>query len=245
MALTALASATLVNLNGLKSSLTWTGVFLSATFPKKGLGVGGEADETSGLALGDEFADGPTAVLGEAGVNATAFGFGLNDVALTFNLFIAPSSFADSILFEDCELVLDPEAFVVACVAVLDCCDAVCDFLPLKGGMDWMTMLILGPLVGAVTAVFVLTTEGLLTSFEDELVPETLPEVDVATLLEVVETGGLVAGVALRAAVAPMERACAEVASLVDFSIIARCFSSSLARIFTRSSGIGLFNLKL
>jgi len=128
-------------------------------------------------------------------VNATAFGFGLNDVALTFNLFAAAiSSFADSALLEDCELVPDPEAFVVACVAALDCCDAVCDFLPLKGGIGWMTMLILAPL-GAVTGVLVPTTEGLLTSFEDELVPasDTLPEVDVATLLEVVGAGGLVA----------------------------------------------------
>jgi len=44
-ALTALASATLLNLNGLKSSLTCTGVFLSATFPKKGLGTGGEVED--------------------------------------------------------------------------------------------------------------------------------------------------------------------------------------------------------
>ena len=178
------------------------------------------------------------------GVNATAFGLGLNDVALTFNLFAAAtSSFADSALLEDCELAPDPEAFVVACVAALDCCDPECDFLPLKGGIGWMTMLILAPL-GAVTGVLVPTTEGLLTSFEDELVPDTLPEVDVATLLEVAGAGGFVAGVALSAAVAPMVRACVEVASLVDFSIIARCFSSSLARIFTRSSGMGLFNWK-
>jgi hypothetical protein len=234
----------LVNLNGLKSSFTWTGVFLSATLPKKGLGVGGEVEEPSGLVLGDEFADGPTAVFGEAGVNATAFGFGLNDEALTFNLFAAISSFADSALLVDCELEPEPEAFVVACVAALDGCDAVCDFLPLKAGMGWMTIPILAPLVGAVTGALLLTTEGLLTSFEDELVPDTLPEVDVATLLEVAGTGGLAAGVALSAAVAPMERACAEAASLVDFSMIARCFSSSLARIFTRSSGMGLFNLK-
>ena len=86
-ALTALASATLLNLNGLKSSLTCTGVFLSPTFPKKGLGTGGEVEDyrkylheisglhaphilslhtTSGLFLGDEFAEAPTAVLGEA-----------------------------------------------------------------------------------------------------------------------------------------------------------------------------------
>jgi hypothetical protein len=44
-ALTALASATLLNLNGLKSSLTCTGVFLSPTFPKKGLGTGGEVED--------------------------------------------------------------------------------------------------------------------------------------------------------------------------------------------------------
>lgn len=177
------------------------------------------------------------------GVNVKAFGFGLNDVALTFNLFTATSNFADSVLFVDRELVPDPEAFVVTCVAALDGCDADCDFLPLKGGMAWMTMLILAPLVGAVTGVLALTTEGLLTSFEDdELVPDTLPDVDVATLLEVAGTGGLVVGVALSAAVAPMERACVEAASLVDFSMIARCFSSSLARILTRSSGMGLFN---
>jgi hypothetical protein len=163
-------------------------------------------------------------------------------VALTFNLFAAASSFADSILLVDCELEPDPEAFVVGCVEALDDCDAVCNFLPLKGGIGWMTMLIREPLGGAVAGVLVLTTEGLLTSFEDELVPDTLPELDVATLPEVAGTGELVAGVALSAAVAPMERACAEVASLEDFSMIARCFSSSLARIFTRSSGIGLFN---
>lgn len=180
-------------------------------------------------------------------MNATAFGFGLNDVALTFNLFaaassFAASSFADSALLVDCELEADPEVFVVACVAALDGCDAVCDFLPLKGGIGWMTMLILELLAGAVAGVLALTTEGLLTSFEDELVPDTLPEVDAATLLEVVGAGGLVAGVALSAAVAPMARACAEAASFVDFSMIARCFSSSLARIFTRSPGMGLFN---
>ena len=47
-ALTALASVTLVNLNGLKSSLTWTGVFFSATLPKKALGVlgvGGDVED--------------------------------------------------------------------------------------------------------------------------------------------------------------------------------------------------------
>lgn len=36
-----LASATLLCLKGLKSSLTWTAAFLTTFVPKKGLGVGG------------------------------------------------------------------------------------------------------------------------------------------------------------------------------------------------------------
>ena len=40
----------------------------------------------------------------------------------------------------------------------------------------------------------------------------------------------------------PMARACADSASFVDFSRICCCFSSSLARIMTRSSGMGLFS---
>jgi len=134
-ALTALASATLLNLNGLKSSLTCTGVFLSPTFPKKGLGTGGEVEELSGLVLGDEFADAPTAVLGEAGVNATAFGLGLKDVALTLSLLAATSAFAGSAFLVGCAPAPDPEGFVVACVVLLDGCAADCDFLPLKGGI--------------------------------------------------------------------------------------------------------------
>ena len=92
--------------------------------------------------------------------------------------------------------------------------------------------------------VLVATTEGLLTSFEEVvLVPETLPEVDGTTLFAIGTVGGLITvGVALSAAVAPIARACVDAASLVDFSMMARCFSSSLAIIFTRSSGMGLFN---
>jgi hypothetical protein len=138
--LTALASATLLNLNGLKSSLTCTGVFLSPTFPKKGLGTGGEVEDfrerLSGLVLGDEFADAPVAVFGEAGVNATAFGLGLKDVALTLSLLAAASAFADSAFLVDCAPAPDPEGFVEACVVLLDGCAAACDFLPLKGGID-------------------------------------------------------------------------------------------------------------
>jgi hypothetical protein len=42
----------------------------------------------------------------------------------------------------------------------------------------------------------------------------------------------------------PMARASAQAASFVDFSRICFCLSSSLARMETKSSGIGLFNLK-
>lgn len=87
------------------------------------------------------------------------------------------------------------------------------------------------------------TTDGLAASFEEvEAVPETLPEVDGVTLFVPVGVGGLAAGVALSAAVAPIARACVDEASFVDFSMMARCLSSSLARILTRSSGMGLFN---
>jgi threonine dehydratase len=94
-----------------------------------------------------------------------------------------------------------------------------------------MTIPIL-PLVATAGGVLAATMEGLLTSFEEvEPVLETLPELDGTTLFAVVGVGGLAAGVALSAAVAPIARACVDAASLADFSLMARCFSSSLARI--------------
>lgn len=106
-----------------------------------------------------------------------------------------------------------------------------------------MTIFILPFLVAVEVDVLVETIDGLVASFDEvALVPETLPEVDGVTLLGTVGVVGLAAGVALSAAVAPIARACADPASFVDFSMIARCFSSSLARILTRSSGMGLFN---
>ena len=81
-----------------------------------------------------------------------------------------------------------------------------------------------------------------------------------ATLLVVVFAAGVSAGrlgsalifaaatwvprAAFAGLVAPMVRACADVASWVDFSRMARCLSSSLAKIGTRSSGIGLLSCK-
>jgi threonine dehydratase len=104
-----------------------------------------------------------------------------------------------------------------------------------------MTILILAFLPDVEVGALVDTTDGLAASFE-EAIPETLPEVDGVALLVPVGVGGVTAGVALSAAVAPIARACVDEASLVDFSMMARCLSSSLARILTRSSGMGLFN---
>lgn len=106
-----------------------------------------------------------------------------------------------------------------------------------------MTILILAFLPDVEVGALVDTTDGLAASFEEvEPVLETLPEVDGITLLVPVGVGGIAAGVALSAAVAPIARACVDAASLVDFSMMARCLSWSLARILTRSSGMGLFN---
>lgn len=107
-----------------------------------------------------------------------------------------------------------------------------------------MTILTLAFLLLAVeVGVLEETTDGLGASFEEvEPVLETVPDVEGITLLVPVGVGGLAAGVALSAAVAPIARACVDEASLVDFSMMARCLSSSLARILTRSSGMGLFN---
>ena len=69
------------------------------------------------------------------GVNATAFGLGLKDVALTLSLLAAASAFAGSAFLVGCAPAPDPESFVVACVVLLDGCAAGCDFLPLKGGI--------------------------------------------------------------------------------------------------------------
>ena len=74
--------------------------------------------------------------------------------------------------------------------------------------MGWVAMLIVAPLVGAVTGASLLMTDGLLTSFEeDELVPDKLPEVDVAIVLDVAGTAGLVVSVAVSAVVTPTEHA--------------------------------------
>ena len=49
-------------------------------------------------------------------------------------------------------------------------------------------------------------------------------------------------GETVRVAEVLIARACADSASFVDFSLIWRCFSSSLAKMGTRSSGMGLLS---
>ena len=49
-------------------------------------------------------------------------------------------------------------------------------------------------------------------------------------------------GDTVRVAEVLIARACEDSASFVDFSLIWRCFSSSLARMGTRSSGMGLLS---
>lgn len=108
--------------------------------------------------------------------------------------------------------------------------------LPLNGGIVWMTIGIL-------------------------LAPS-LPATSFAVLLAVLPaaaTGGFAVdgglagaagdpsardaeGDALSVAEVLIARACEDSASFVDFSLIWRCFSSSLARIGTRSSGMGLLS---
>jgi hypothetical protein len=85
-----LASATLLCLKGLKSSLTWTAAFLTTFVPKKGLGVG---VDSAGLTCGDAEAEAEAeAVLGIGevgpGVKAFAFGFGRKDDAFAFSRFV-------------------------------------------------------------------------------------------------------------------------------------------------------------
>jgi hypothetical protein len=67
-----------------------------------------------------------------------------------------------------------------------------------------------------------------------------LVAVEVGVLVETID--GLAACFALSAKLVQIAPARAGPASLVDFSMIARCFSSSLAGILTISSGMGSFN---
>ena len=105
-----------------------------------------------------------------------------------------------------------------------------------------MTILIL-PLVAAVGGVLGRTTEG--TANELRRTGASAREITRVRWYNPIRgcgRRGLAAGAALSAVVAQIACACADAVSLMDFSLIVRCFSSSLARICTKLPGMGLFN---
>jgi hypothetical protein len=122
--------------------------------------------------------------------------------------------------------------------------------LPLNGGIAWMNILAVG-FDGAVftagsdefvgfegAATFCVVTEAT-RLFVAVLVGASGRRLKSVLILD---GGTWVPREALAAVAAPMLRACADEASLLALSRMARCFSSSLARIGTRSSGIGLLS---
>ena len=105
--------------------------------------------------------------------------------------------------------------------------------VPLGTGGVSMVVLLFVAAVGFAVAVLVVGVAPLLAAAA--LRPSTSLEIVVGALLPTGDT-------ALTVETTPITRALEDVASLVDFSRICRCFSSSLARIETKSSGIGLFS---
>lgn len=201
-------------------------------------------------------------------------GFGLNDEALTFNRLAtvfgeagATAGLAEFLvvwllLLVVFWFVLDVAPF--AATGVLEVVVITLAFclplsFPLKGGIVWMTMLIffVAGLSAGLAAVAAAAAEAAATL---AIFCALAAVIDAWTLLEAifdpsacviglrVESEFLVATGKPREAVvgleAPMARAWDDAASLLAFSLIACCLSPSFARIGTRSSGIGLFNLK-
>lgn len=146
------------------------------------------------------------------GVNATALGFGLNEDALTFNLAVG----------------LPGLSFW------LEGGTGVVDFRPLKAGMGWINSDACFVGGSGLTTVFVVEVEA--TIFAPGAVP--------FAGLTAEPAGGLrdeAEGVTVEPAT-PMARAEPAPASCVVFSLIRRCLSSSLARMGTRSSGMGFLS---
>lgn len=194
-------------------------------------------------------------------MKAFALGLGLNDDALTFSRAAFAAAFGDAgvaVEPEDAKIDVVADAVMVGWRGAPEALLAVgCDvwrvLVPRNGGMLWMTMLIPGlpvaatrgggaaaagaagfaaaPFAGGAAAVLALAVGAL--GFRPGS-----GEILAASAGPPRGAPGAVDG----EEEAPMFRAWAEVASFVDFSLIARCFSSSLARIGTRSSGMGLFS---
>jgi len=177
------------------------------------------------------------------GLNAFAFGFGLNDEALTFKWAADVGEVGTSIRGVT---EVDPELFPLAGVAFAE----ARGLLPLKAGMGCMNMLI-DPF-----PPFALSTGGFIEAgaFAGAGMGLVVPDGAAGTLrpsgaaLAVAgcaTTGRVALGVGFRTELTPIVRAWVELASLEALSRICFCFSSSLAKIGTKSSGMGLLSYGL
>ena len=170
-------------------------------------------------------------------LNEPLLGVGLNDDALTFNrlALVGERGVADALVEEERD---------AAAPAALACEPAAGGVplarFPLNGGIGWMTI------------EMRLEAASLLALPEDVLIragalaPDGCGEaafgifaVDGAAAPCPFEEFALALVVSVEG---PMTRAWPDSASFVAFSRICRCFSSSFARMVTRSSGIGLFS---
>jgi hypothetical protein len=196
--------------------------------PKNGLGV--EGDDSAGLVFGDAEADVELGI-GDVG----PFGLGLNDEAFALSLFA---------------VVVGDVGTAAPFVWVAGAGNGVVGrFAPLNGGIGCMYILtefFLPSSLGFVAMGFTTEADVPATGAFGMAGGAGVAFVEAGTTLLDVEVGMRDApGEALRVAVTPMARALVETASTEAFSRICRCFSSSLARIGTKSSGMGLFNLNV
>jgi len=107
-----------------------------------------------------------------------------------------------------------------------------------------MLFILLAPANGAFSAAPTpppIATESEPSMTKDE-VPTTVALRDGGTSLDIFVPATATPREAVAGVEAPIARAVVDVASCRAFSLICRCFSSSLVRIGTRSSGMGLFN---
>ena len=167
---------------------------------------------------------------------------GLNDEALTFNRAADVGEVGASVRGVTEE---DPELLPLAGVALAE----ARGFAPLKAGMGWINILI-DPFPPFAISDDVFAEAG---AFAVAGIAFVTPDVAAGTLrpsgpgLAVAgcaTTGRVALGVGLRTELTPIVRACVELASLLALSRICFCFSSSLAKIGTKSSGMGLLSCK-
>lgn len=164
-------------------------------------------------------------------------GFGLNEEALTFNRAAAVGEVGGNSPRGVAEE--EAEALVPLVVGALA---AGRGLAPLKGGMGCINILTDPFPVGFVASAEGLAEAGVLAGVA--VLPGTTAGLIGACLAVVgcATTGRVALGVGLRIELVPMVRAWVELASLLAFSLICFCFSSSLARMGTKSSGMGLFS---